>query len=90
MIKIRRPYTMDPEDLRGVLNDLGERLGDEIDLECCWQSDACLDFSRSGAQGQINIADEELAVDVHLNFLLSPFKARIQSTIEEFLNENVY
>ena len=81
---------MDPDDLRTVLDNLGETLGEQIDLECCWTSDDCLDFTRSGADGQINIAREELTVDIRLGFMLSAFKDRIRSTVEEFLDENVY
>ena len=89
-IEIRKAYTMDSEHLKAELDDLAARLGDHFSLECCWQSDSCLDFKRSGADGQINIDNEEVAIDINLGFLLQAFKGKIEQEIQDFVDTHIY
>ncbi len=89
-IEIRKAYTMDSEHLKGELDDLAGKLGDHFSLECCWQSDSCMDFKRSGADGQINIDNEEVAIDINLGFLLQAFKGRIEQEIQDFVDTHIY
>ena len=89
-IEIRKAYTMDSEHLKVELDDLASKLGDHFSLECCWQSDSCLDFKRSGAEGQINIDDEEVSIAIQLGFLLNAFKGPIEQEIQDFMDTHIY
>ena len=89
-IEIKKAYTMDADDLRGELDALADNLSEKLSLNCCWQSDRCLDFHRSGAEGQINIDDEEVSIAIQLGFLLKAFKDPIEQEIQDFMDTHIY
>lgn len=81
---------MPREELRSELDLLADKLADKFQLDCRWSSDDCLDFSRSGAQGQVNITDDEVALTVRLGMLLSAFSGTIEQEVHDFLEEHIY
>jgi putative polyhydroxyalkanoate system protein len=89
-IEFNKPFTMPREDLDNELQQLADKLGEEMQLNCEWSSDDCLDFRRSGAAGQINIGDEELALTIKLGMLLSPFRSTIEAEIKQFMDDRIY
>jgi putative polyhydroxyalkanoate system protein len=89
-IEIYTPFTMPKDQLKDELDKLVLRLGEELQLECEWQSDDCLNFKRSGAKGQINIGDEELELTIRLGMLLELFRGTIEQKLHEFIDEHIY
>jgi len=89
-IVVRKKFTMPRAKLRKQLDELAARLGEQTTVECCWNSDRCLDFKLNGAQGQFNIEGKEVELNVRLGLLLRPFKARIEQEIEKFFEEHVH
>ena len=81
---------MPREDLKGELDRLVEELGRQLQLNCEWLSEDCLNFRRSGVTGQISIGDEELDLDIKLGMLMSIFRESIQKEVMEFMNEYIY
>lgn len=88
-IKIQHSYTLSDEILTDKLNQLAEQMSTKFALSCCWQGDNCLQFQRKGADGEILFADNQLQLTIQLGFMLSAFKATLQSDIEKFIRENI-
>ena len=89
-IEISKAFTMPRDKLREQLGDLAEQLGQEFQLNCEWLSDDCLDFRRSGVNGQINISDEEIEMTISLGLLMEFFRGKIESEILAFIDQHIY
>jgi putative polyhydroxyalkanoate system protein len=89
-IKIKQDFTMPYEELKEGLDELADKLGRQYQLDCSWDSDDCLSFKRSGAQGQVSIGDQQVELDVTLGMMMSAFKTTIEKEIRGFLDEHVY
>lgn len=89
-IEISKAFTMPRDKLREQLDDLAEQLGQELQLNCEWLSDDCLDFRRSGVNGQINISDEEIEMTISLGLLMEFFRGKIESEILAFIDQHIY
>jgi putative polyhydroxyalkanoate system protein len=89
-IEINKPFTMPRDELREQLDQLAAKLGDDLQLKCEWQSDDCLGFKRSGAEGEINIGEAEIGMEVRLGMLMNAFRGPIEKQIQEFLDEHIY
>lgn len=89
-IAMSKVFTMSKQALREQLQEIAEELTDELQLSCEWQSEDCLDFRRSGAEGQINIGDDEVEVTLNLGLLLKPFRGNIEKELEKMLEKHIY
>ena len=89
-IQINKEFTMPEEELKGTLDHLATHLNEMFQVECTWKSDRCLDIRRAGANGELNITDNEVDLNVNLGIMLSPFKGRIEQAISEFINDHIY
>ena len=89
-VKINKAFTMPREELEEKLQLLAEKVTEEYQLNCEWQSDDCLSFQRSGVQGEINIDGEEVGFSAKLGLLLSAFRGNIESEVQKFFDEHVY
>ena len=81
---------MPRDQLTKQLDDLAGRLGQEFQLDCEWVSDDCLDFRRSGLDGQIDIGDGEIEMMVRLGMFMDFFRSKIESEILAFIEEHIY
>jgi len=89
-IQINKGFTMPREELKEQLNELAEKLERKFQLDCSWQSDDCLGFRRAGADGRVDIGDEDIALTINLGFMLLAFKGSIEQQIREFIDKHVY
>lgn len=89
-ISINKEFTMSRESLEEELNRLADELGREYQLNCEWLSDDCLEFKRSGINGQINIADEEVNLDIELGMLMTVFRDSIEKEVMAFMDQHIY
>lgn len=62
------------------------RLSEKFDITYAWDGDA-VDFSRSGLDGRIQLAPDELHLTAKLGFLLSAMKGPIESEVRRVLAE---
>jgi len=89
-IQIKQAFTMPYDELKEGLDQLAGKLGRQYQLDCNWDSEDCLCFKRSGADGQINIGDQEFELTVKLGMLMSAFKGTIEQEIQGFIDEYIY
>lgn len=89
-IEFNKQFTMPRETLNGELEQLVSDLGQRLQLNCEWLSDDCLDFRRSGVEGRVEIADEELTLTIKLGMLMGAFKGTIEAEIQDFMEQHIY
>ena len=89
-IRINQAFTMPYDELKQGLDQLAEKLGEQYQLDCAWESDDCLSFHRTGADGRVSIGGEEIELNVNLGMLMSAFKGAIEQEIRSFIAEHIY
>jgi putative polyhydroxyalkanoate system protein len=85
-IDIRHPHSMPLPKARKAVEDVAKKLAQRFDIEYAWEGDT-LNFTRSGVDGRIALAAEQLHVTAQLGFLLSALKGPIESEIRRVLDE---
>jgi putative polyhydroxyalkanoate system protein len=90
VIEIKKAFTMPRRELKGELDELARKLEQQFQLNCEWHSDDCLEFRRSGAQGRIDIGEDEIELRITLGILMELFRGTIEQGIAEFVDEHIY
>lgn len=85
-IDIHHPHSMPMPKARKAIEDVARKLDERFGMACTWDGD-CLNFERSGVDGRIELAPEELHVTAKLGFLLSAMQGPIESEIRRVLAE---
>ena len=85
-IVIRHPHSLPMPRAHSALEDAMTRLSEKFDITYAWDGDA-VDFSRSGLDGRIQLAPDELHLTAKLGFLLSAMKGPIESEVRRVLAE---
>jgi putative polyhydroxyalkanoate system protein len=75
-------YGVAYEKLANIAQDLSDRL----DADYYWE-DSRLMFSRSGANGWLQVGDDEIAVEITLGRVLSLMKGKIERTIDDGIKD---
>ncbi|MET1081186.1 MAG: polyhydroxyalkanoic acid system family protein [Pseudomonas sp.] len=87
-IVVERPHTLGREVARARAEQLAERLASQYDLRYQWQGDV-LEFKRKGADGSIQVGDDQVRVELSLGLLLSALGGTIKREIEKGLDESL-
>jgi putative polyhydroxyalkanoate system protein len=85
-IDIRHAHSMPPAKARKAVDEVARKLAERFDIEYDWDGDA-LNFTRSGVDGRIALAPNQLHVTAQLGFLLSALKGPIEAEIRRVLEE---
>jgi putative polyhydroxyalkanoate system protein len=86
-INIRRKHGKTPADARASAEHMAAELKEEFDLSSAWDGDV-LRFKRSGLSGELTLEGQEVALHIHLGFLLSALKPKIEREVHKFFDEN--
>lgn len=86
-IAIRRKHGKTPAAARAAAEHMVCELKAEFDLDYAWEDDV-LRFKRSGVAGELAIAGDEVALNIHLGFLLSALKPAIEREVHKFFDKN--
>lgn len=88
-IKIQQEYTVPKGELKPRLELLMDKMAKRYQLDFNWQSDECLSFERSGANGEITITEDEVVFTMTLGMLFGAFKAPIEKEVRQFMTKNI-
>jgi putative polyhydroxyalkanoate system protein len=80
-IKMIKFHSLPLAKARALVQKAADNLADEYDLTSEWHGNT-LRFHRSGVEGQMQVTDAEIHLDVTLGFLLRPFKSKFVEHIE--------
>lgn len=89
-ITINHAFTMGQQEVLTQLQGLADKMADRYELQCAWPSTNRLTFKRSGADGEINVAENSLSISLKLGMMLSFFKQAIEEDICKFLKDNIH
>jgi putative polyhydroxyalkanoate system protein len=87
-IHITRSHQLDQQTVHDKVQELADKLSDELSAEYKWQKDRLV-FTRKGATGFVRIGEQELEVEVKLGMLLTPLKGTIEKTITDYLDQRL-
>ena len=87
-INVERSHKLGREVAREKAEQLAERLAREYDVRYRWAGDT-LEFTRSGADGRIEVAEDSVKVQLNLGLLLSAMSGSIKREIEEVLDKSL-
>jgi putative polyhydroxyalkanoate system protein len=80
-IKMIKFHSLPMAKARALVQKAADDLAGEYNLTSEWHGNT-LRFHRSGVEGQMQVSDAEIRLDVTLGFLLRPFKAKFVEHIE--------
>jgi putative polyhydroxyalkanoate system protein len=87
-IHITRKHSMGKEGAKREVDQMAGELKSRLQAETRWEGDDLL-FERSGADGRIQVTDNEVTVDIELGFALSMMKGMIENQVAGYLDERL-
>lgn len=85
-IDIRHAHSLPPAQARQAVQEVADKLTSRFGVTWHWDGDI-LHFTRSGVDGHIALAPQELHVAAQLGFLLGAMKGPIEHEIRRVLDE---
>jgi putative polyhydroxyalkanoate system protein len=87
-IHMKKKHDLDKKRVRQEVEHLAEKLSEELSIDYEWVNNRLV-FKRTGANGFIDIGNNELEIEVKLNLVLSPLKGTIEKTITNYLDDRL-
>jgi putative polyhydroxyalkanoate system protein len=85
-IHITRSHNQDLDHAKAYAEEIAESLSEKFGVKYQWQN-MTIKFKGAGAKGSMNIEHSHVEVNMDLNFMLRPFKGRIEQEINRHLDE---
>jgi len=86
-VKFRRPHNASVKKAKVAAERVAEELAEKFSFRYEWEGNT-LNFSRSGASGQIVVHRHDIELNVELNFVLGLMKSKIEREIHRYCDEN--
>jgi len=90
-IDVRRGHALPKEEAKKRAEDLASSMKEKFELEWHWDGDRiAFDAPRGiakGTKGSVEVGDKEVRVQIDLPFLLRMLKGKIESKVNEKLNQ---
>lgn len=87
-IAIKRTHALTIDKAKKAAQKTADKLAKEYDLESEWEGNT-LRFHRAGVEGHLKVTAKQVAIDVELGFLLSPFRGSFEEHIRRHLDETL-
>lgn len=87
-IVVERSHNLGRETARTRAEQLAERLTEKFGLRCQWSGDT-LQVRRSGADGQIEVGEDRVRIELKLGMLLAVMSGDIRRGIEQALDKSL-
>lgn len=85
-IEITRSHVLGASGARTAVEKVAEKLHQKLNVETSWNDDV-LHFEGNGANGQIEVHDEQVHLALNLGFVLKSMKGWIRTEAEKYLDE---
>ena len=85
-IRISRKHHLSHDKVRAQVEKLAGELQQQLDASYHWEGDT-LRFSRSGANGAIEVKPASVEVEVKLGMMLGAFKGKVEKAITDYLDK---
>jgi len=85
-IRIQRPHRLGSQEARRRFGEVEASLQQHYGLNLVWDGLAGA-FHGHGVTGEVRVAEDHIAIDMHLGFMLWPFTHRIRESIEHQVDQ---
>ena len=86
--RIKKPYSMEPEEVRQAAEQLAHSLEEEHGVRSRWEGDTVV-VKGAGVEGNMSFHDGVIDVRVKLGMVASMFAPVLKEEINRFLDEHV-
>lgn len=84
-IRIAKKHALSHRKAKDIAEKIAQDLQKRFGLDYAWEGDH-VDFERPGVSGRMKVGKTDIALDVHLGFLLTPLKPAIEREIHTQLD----
>lgn len=88
---MHREHSMNMDELKEGLQKIADHLSDNFGMDYEWKGED-IHFNKSGAKGGkgvLKVSDTALDLDLKLGLMARPFKSKIESELNRFLDEHL-
>lgn len=86
-IQLSQPHQLTQQQARAKVDEMTHQLESNLGLTTQWLDDHKLSFERSGANGVLTLTEQQVSVEVKLNFMLRAMKGTIEKELEKALRK---
>ncbi len=86
-IQLSQAHQMTHQQARAKVDEMTHKLENELGLTTQWLDDNRVSFERSGANGMLTLTEQQVTVEVELNFLLRAMKGAIEQELQKALTK---
>ncbi|PWK47899.1 polyhydroxyalkanoic acid system family protein [Pleionea mediterranea] len=86
-IQLSQPHQLTQQQARAKVDKMTHQLESDLGLTIQWLDDDKLSFERSGANGVLTLTEQQVSVEVKLNFMLRAMKGTIEKELEKALRK---
>ena len=86
-IQLSQPHQLTQQQARAKVEEMTHQLESDLGLTIQWLDDDKLSFERSGANGVLTLTEQQVSVEVKLNFMLRAMKGTIEKELEKALRK---
>ena len=87
-MRISRAHNLSADEARSRINEVASSLERQFSLRSEWRGDQLM-FTGRGVNGQIDISDEHIELNLKLGFALMIMEGSIRSAIEDVLDKEI-
>ena len=87
-INIQRSHQLALDEIKGKAEHLAQNLTRRIGGRYRWQGDT-VHYTYTGVKARIDCAENDILVDIKLNFLASVFRSTIEEEVRETLDKHL-
>lgn len=88
-INIKRKHSLSKADAKTRIDKTAAELSSKYGVKSKWKSENQLEFSGTGADGTIDLNDNDVEVKVKLGWLAKALKGKIEETINKTLDREL-
>ena len=81
-VRIQRPHSLGSQEVRRRFGEMEASLQQQYGLTVAWEGQSGA-FHGHGITGQVQVAEDHIAIDMHLGMMVWPFTHRIQESLEQ-------
>lgn len=86
-IHVQHRHALAPDQARAKVENIAEELAQRYGATCRWHGDS-LHFQRSGLEGCLELAPQEVTVHARLGLMLRPMHKQLTAQVEALLRQH--
>jgi putative polyhydroxyalkanoate system protein len=85
-VRIHRPHSLGSQEVRRRFDEVASSLHQHYGLSLEWDGLGGA-FHGHGVTGEVQVAEDHIAIDMHLGIMLWPFTHKIQESLEQQVDQ---